>query len=92
MTKQTKGQRRIGDRTNQPQRVIRDPLLKVYVAEKTAASGIIAAHRYRLSNPKGSQCTNFRHPFFRTLLKVDGAAGRQNVIKFAVVGSSQHRR
>jgi hypothetical protein len=57
-------QRRIGDRTNHPQRVIRpDPLLKVYVAEKAATNRIVAAHRYPLPPPQRSTMRNFRHPF-----------------------------
>ena len=57
-------ERRIGDRANHPQRVIRpDPLLKVYVAEKPATNRIVAAHRYPLPPLQGITIRKFRHPF-----------------------------
>jgi hypothetical protein len=40
-------ERRIGNIANQPQRMIRpDPLVEVYITEKTATNPIVAAHCY----------------------------------------------
>ena len=57
-------QRRIGDRANHPQRVIRpNPLLKIYVAEKATANRIVAAHRHPLPPSQRITMRKFRHPF-----------------------------
>jgi hypothetical protein len=57
-------ERRIGNRPNHAQRVIRpDPFLKIYVAEKPAANCIVAAHHHPLPPAQRITMRKFRHPF-----------------------------
>ena len=46
------------------------PLLKVYIAEKTTTTRIVAAHRTPRPHPKEAQLANLPTPFFSSLLKL----------------------
>jgi hypothetical protein len=57
-------QRGIGDLPNHPQRMIRaNPILKIYIAEKTTANPIVTAHRNPLSPTQGITMHKISNPF-----------------------------
>ncbi|HVH73288.1 MAG TPA: hypothetical protein VM755_00075, partial [Stellaceae bacterium] len=46
-----------------------NPLLQVYVAEKTAANLVVAAHRHPHPHSRGAQCAKSATSFFSSLLE-----------------------